>query len=107
MYDFYKANLEGYCYYYYYSFFEQNKRIVNQFHYVSWPDHAVPEDNRSLTVLRYLVNHSLKPRNLGPIIVHCRYLEVCQRYTGLGLIVPKIILFWKIQFGSKILFTFY
>jgi len=45
-------------------------RTVTQFHFLAWPDRALPESTKSLLEFRRKVNKSYRGRSC-PIIVHC------------------------------------
>ncbi|CAM9859198.1 unnamed protein product [Lampetra fluviatilis] len=45
-------------------------RTLTQFHFLSWPDHAVPASTRSLLDFRRKVNKCYRGRSC-PIIIHC------------------------------------
>ena len=52
-------------------------RAIYQFHYTGWPDHGVPKDPSH--VLHVLLEVNARQQSIpmdGPIIVHCRYMEI-------------------------------
>lgn len=48
---------------------EKEKRFITQFHFVSWPDHGVPEFPTAILSLRRRVRHFYNGH--APMIVHC------------------------------------
>ena len=46
-------------------------RTVLQFHFVSWPDHGVPDYPTAIMSLRRRIRHYYDPNK--PMVVHCRY----------------------------------
>ena len=59
------------------------KRVITQFHYLSWPDMGVPEYYTTLINFTETVkeHHVRKERHTksGPMLVHCRYsLPTCE-----------------------------
>jgi len=46
-------------------------RTVLQFHFVSWPDHGVPDYPTAIMSLRRRVRHYYDANK--PMVVHCRY----------------------------------
>ncbi|NWI59911.1 PTPRM phosphatase, partial [Calyptomena viridis] len=48
-------------------------RVVEQFHYLLWPDHGVPRNPSQLLCLVELVNKRVLEAPAGPVLVHCRY----------------------------------
>ena len=47
-------------------------REVKQFHYTSWPDFGVPEHPSPIITFMRRIAQS-KPKQAGPVVVHCRY----------------------------------
>ena len=45
-------------------------RVVTQYHFVSWPDHDIPDSVSPLLSLTNVVKNSWS-QDKGPIIVHC------------------------------------
>eukprot|EP00045_Choanoeca_perplexa_P018323 m.287094 g.287094 ORF g.287094 m.287094 type:complete len:2187 (+) comp17784_c0_seq1:6580-13140(+) len=49
----------------------EQSRVITQFHYISWPDHGVPDSTAGiLTTIRRAKAERNKP-NAGPMVVHC------------------------------------
>ncbi|KAM4639342.1 receptor-type tyrosine-protein phosphatase T-like isoform 3-T3 [Amazona ochrocephala] len=48
-------------------------RVVEQFHYLLWPDHGVPRNSAQLLCLVDVVNKRASEAPAGPVVVHCRY----------------------------------
>lgn len=48
-------------------------RVVEQFHYLLWPDHGVPRNPALLLCLVEVVNKRALEAPAGPVLVHCRY----------------------------------
>lgn len=48
-------------------------RVVEQFHYLLWPDHGVPRNPAQLLCLVEVVNKRVLEAPAGPVLVHCRY----------------------------------
>lgn len=48
-------------------------RVVEQFHYLLWPDHGVPRNPAQLLWLVEVVNKRALEAPTGPVVVHCRY----------------------------------
>lgn len=48
-------------------------RVVEQFHYMLWPDHGVPRNPAQLLALVDVVNKRGLEVPTGPVLVHCRY----------------------------------
>lgn len=48
-------------------------RVVEQFHYLLWPDHGVPRNSAQLLCLVDVVNKRALEVPAGPVVVHCRY----------------------------------
>ncbi|XP_054666358.1 receptor-type tyrosine-protein phosphatase kappa-like isoform X3 [Grus americana] len=46
-------------------------RVVEQFHYLLWPDHGVPRNAAQLLCLMELVNKRGLETPAGPVLVHC------------------------------------
>ncbi|KAM8983733.1 receptor-type tyrosine-protein phosphatase U-like isoform 5-T5 [Ara ararauna] len=46
-------------------------RVVEQFHYLLWPDHGVPRNSAQLLCLVDLVNKRALEAPAGPVVVHC------------------------------------
>ncbi|KAM7077496.1 receptor-type tyrosine-protein phosphatase T-like [Ciconia maguari] len=46
-------------------------RVVEQFHYLLWPDHGVPRNPAQLLCLVELVNKRVLQAPAGPVLVHC------------------------------------
>ncbi|NXA06434.1 PTPRU phosphatase, partial [Sapayoa aenigma] len=46
-------------------------RVVEQFHYLMWPDHGVPRNPSQLLCLVDLVNKRVLEAPAGPVLVHC------------------------------------
>ena len=52
-------------------------RTIYQFHYTGWPDHGVPKDPSPVLHILHEVNSRQQSIPMaGPIIVHCRYMEI-------------------------------
>lgn len=49
--------------------------MVEQFHYLQWPDHDVPRNPSQLLCLVEMVNKSGSESPTGPVLVHCRYWD--------------------------------
>ncbi|NWY06304.1 PTPRK phosphatase, partial [Nothoprocta ornata] len=50
-------------------------RMVEQLHYLLWPDHGVPRNPTQLLYLVEKVNRKVSENSTGPVLVHCRYLS--------------------------------
>jgi len=50
-------------------------KVVEQFHYLQWPDHDVPRNPSQLLCLVEMVNKSGSESPTGPVLVHCRYWD--------------------------------
>ncbi|NXS50598.1 PTPRU phosphatase, partial [Balaeniceps rex] len=48
-------------------------KVVEQFHYLLWPDHGVPRNPAQLLCLIEVVNKRGLEAPAGPVLVHCRY----------------------------------
>ncbi|KAM4639341.1 receptor-type tyrosine-protein phosphatase kappa-like isoform 2-T2 [Amazona ochrocephala] len=46
-------------------------RVVEQFHYLLWPDHGVPRNSAQLLCLVDVVNKRASEAPAGPVVVHC------------------------------------
>ncbi|KFU90242.1 Receptor-type tyrosine-protein phosphatase kappa, partial [Chaetura pelagica] len=46
-------------------------RVVEQFHYLLWPDHGVPRNPAQLLCLVEVVNKRVLETSAGPVLVHC------------------------------------
>ncbi|NWQ70299.1 PTPRK phosphatase, partial [Neopipo cinnamomea] len=46
-------------------------RVVEQFHYLLWPDHGVPRNTSQLLCLLAVVNKRVLEAPVGPVLVHC------------------------------------
>ncbi|XP_030368581.1 receptor-type tyrosine-protein phosphatase kappa-like isoform X3 [Strigops habroptila] len=46
-------------------------RVVEQFHYLLWPDHGVPRNSAQLLCLVDVVNKRASEAPAGPVLVHC------------------------------------
>ncbi|XP_076219016.1 receptor-type tyrosine-protein phosphatase T-like isoform X2 [Aptenodytes patagonicus] len=46
-------------------------RVVQQFHYLLWPDHGVPRNPAQLLCLVEVVNKRVLEVTAGPVLVHC------------------------------------
>ncbi|NXK87508.1 PTPRK phosphatase, partial [Formicarius rufipectus] len=46
-------------------------RVVEQFHYLLWPDHRVPRNTSQLLCLVAVVNKRVLEAPAGPVLVHC------------------------------------
>ncbi|XP_069736531.1 receptor-type tyrosine-protein phosphatase mu-like isoform X2 [Phaenicophaeus curvirostris] len=46
-------------------------RVVEQFHYLLWPDHGVPRNSAQLLCLVEVVNKRKLEAPAGPVLVHC------------------------------------
>ncbi|NXF82627.1 PTPRK phosphatase, partial [Sclerurus mexicanus] len=46
-------------------------RVVEQFHYLLWPDHGVPSNTSQLLCLVAVVNKRVLEAPAGPVLVHC------------------------------------
>ncbi|XP_056179990.1 receptor-type tyrosine-protein phosphatase kappa-like isoform X3 [Falco biarmicus] len=46
-------------------------RVVEQFHYLLWPDHGVPRNSAQLLCLVEMVNKTGLEKPAGPVLVHC------------------------------------
>ncbi|XP_015132969.2 receptor-type tyrosine-protein phosphatase kappa isoform X2 [Gallus gallus] len=46
-------------------------KVVEQFHYLQWPDHDVPRNPSQLLCLVEMVNKSGSESPTGPVLVHC------------------------------------
>ncbi|XP_009328701.1 PREDICTED: receptor-type tyrosine-protein phosphatase mu-like [Pygoscelis adeliae] len=46
-------------------------RVVEQFHYLLWPDHGVPRNPAQLLCLVEVVNKRVLEAPAGPVLVHC------------------------------------
>ncbi|XP_065517896.1 receptor-type tyrosine-protein phosphatase kappa-like isoform X1 [Lathamus discolor] len=46
-------------------------RVVEQFHYLLWPDHGVPRNSAQLLCLVDVVNKRALEAPAGPVVVHC------------------------------------
>ncbi|XP_051660561.1 receptor-type tyrosine-protein phosphatase kappa-like [Manacus candei] len=46
-------------------------RVVEQFHYLLWPDHGVPRNTSQLLCLVAVVNKRVLEAPAGPVLVHC------------------------------------
>ncbi|XP_010220017.1 PREDICTED: receptor-type tyrosine-protein phosphatase T-like [Tinamus guttatus] len=46
-------------------------RLVEQFHYLLWPDHGVPRNPTQLLYLVEKVNKTVSENPTGPVLVHC------------------------------------
>ena len=45
-------------------------RIVNQFHYITWPDHGVPQSSATSLIICRKTKEFRKPSS-GPVVIHC------------------------------------
>ena len=54
----------------------EESRIVQQFHYSSWPDHGVPTATRPLLDMIALMRE-YQPQHDPPIVIHCRCVFFC------------------------------
>lgn len=52
------------------------KHEVQQFHFMSWPEHGVPYHATGLLAFIRRVKAST-PADAGPVVVHCRYTNTC------------------------------
>ena len=51
--------------------FPPGERVIQQYHYTTWPDHGVP--SHTLPVLRFIKKSAdSNPADGGPVIAHCR-----------------------------------
>ena len=48
---------------------------VRQFQFTAWPDHGVPDNPSPLLIFMRRVK-AMQPPDAGPIVVHCRYLQM-------------------------------
>ncbi|XP_053910515.1 receptor-type tyrosine-protein phosphatase kappa isoform X2 [Cuculus canorus] len=46
-------------------------RVVEQFHFLLWPDHGVPRNSAQLLCLVEVVNKRKMEASAGPVLVHC------------------------------------
>ncbi|XP_064294464.1 receptor-type tyrosine-protein phosphatase alpha isoform X2 [Phalacrocorax carbo] len=46
-------------------------RVVEQFHYLLWPDHGIPRNPARLLYLVEVVNKRVLETSAGPVLVHC------------------------------------
>lgn len=61
--------------------FQQNEsRMITQYHYTAWPDHGTPDPLCLLSFHGHL-KRTKSSRNLGPILVHCRYFHSTSLYV--------------------------
>ena len=51
------------------------KREVRQFQFTAWPDHGVPDHPTPLLLFMRRVKAMTAP-DAGPIVVHCRYVDL-------------------------------
>lgn len=51
----------------------EGTKTVNQFHFISWPDHDVPQYATAFLNFMKRVNRE-HPKDRGPMIVHCRFV---------------------------------
>lgn len=59
-------------------------RVVEQFHYLLWPDHGVPRNPAQLLCLVEVVNKRALEAAAGPVLVHCRYWAESTWVLGQG-----------------------
>lgn len=54
-----------------FDFQDSEKREVQQYHYLTWPDRGVPARSSALLGFRYKI-HTRHQATGGPLVVHCR-----------------------------------
>ena len=57
-----------------------DEMTVNQYHFTSWPDYGIPTESH---ILFNMVEDVLSAScvNTGPIVVHCRYHNLCSLFS--------------------------
>ena len=50
---------------------ESDAREVKQMHFISWPDHGVPDHATPLLAFRRKIKAEMAPA-VGPTLMHCR-----------------------------------
>lgn len=56
--------------------FNGEQRRIYQFHYISWPDHGVPQETKALLdILESVDNLTTQNLTVSPIVVHCRFVK--------------------------------
>ena len=48
-----------------------DSRVIQQFHYISWPDHGVPNDTAGFVSFCDKIRDNTRHID-GPLLVHCR-----------------------------------
>ena len=48
-----------------------SEHIVHHFHFLSWPDHDVPDSAEKLALFIKAIRNQFPPNNKNPIVVHC------------------------------------
>ena len=50
---------------------DNSEHIVHHFHFLSWPDHDVPDSAEKLALFIKAIRKQFPPNNKNPIVVHC------------------------------------
>ena len=53
---------------------EEQKRLVQQFHFKTWKDYQIPKHLDELLDFVNTIRRKTKQQDLPPIVVHCRYV---------------------------------
>lgn len=53
---------------------ENEERVICQFHYTTWPDHGVPNSVQPILELVRLIR-DCQASEAVPVLIHCRYLH--------------------------------
>lgn len=53
------------------------RRNLVQYHFTSWPDFGVPKSPSGMLKFLRKIKHG-SPIGFGAIVVHCRYLIICE-----------------------------